>query len=354
MALIRQPVFRIEYEGEDITSFSGGSSHLISVDYHDNLDQTSDEVTVVLSDTARDWLGGLYPELGQVFTLVFGYEGEDLTEVLFEIDEVSSNFLDTFTIRGSGTPVTSQLRTRNWRAWEETTLREVFEEVSHENKLKLVGDIKEIEYERLTQEGERDIDFLAKEAEKHDHLIKIDQVGSLVIYSHADLDAAAPVFTLAREDILTSPPPRYRDKVADIYSVCRVRCDNPDSDESLDYLVTAEGLHGTGETFDITEQGIETEQQAEDLGISAIRKKNEDKITLTLTTPGSTRYQAGLNFEIEGPGATEGVVDSQKYQITRATHRVGRSGYLTQIQARVVLDLGEISVNRGVSGGISQ
>lgn len=346
MALIRQPVFRIEYEGQDITSFSGGSSQLISVDYRDNLDQTSDEVVVVLSDTDRDWLGGLYPELGQVFTLVWGYEGpgEDLSEVLFEIDEVSSNFLDTFTIRGSGTPVTAQLRTRNWRAWEETTLREVFEEVARENKLKLVGDIKEIEYERLTQEGERDIDFLAREAEKHDHLIKIDQVGSLVIYSHAELDAADPVFTLTREDILTSPPPRYRDKVADIYSTCRVRCDNPDSDESLDYLVTAEGLRGTGETFDITEQGIETEQQAEDLGVSAIRKKNEDKITLTLTAPGSTRYQAGLNFEIEGVGDFP---DSQKYQITRATHRGGRSGYLSQIQARAVLDLGNVSVTRG-------
>ena len=102
------------------------------------------------------------------------------------------------------------------------------------------------------------------------------------------------------------------------------------------------------QTFDITEQGIETEQQAQDLGISAIRKKNEDKITLTISTPGSTRYQAGLNFEIEG--VSPEVVDSQKYQITRATHRVGRSGYLTQIQARAVLDLGNVSVTRGEIG----
>ncbi|MBP0006236.1 MAG: hypothetical protein J7642_21380 [Cyanobacteria bacterium SBC] len=337
MGWVRYPRFRILYGEEDVSERV--QALYSELTYSDNLDALSDELTIRLSDPDRLWLGQWYPEQGEIFSLEFGYDDALSDPVKFEVDSCDSNLIDTFTLKATATPISKDLRTRNTRAWEETTLKEVFDFFAKQHGFELVGEIKEIEYERLTQENKPDLEFLSDEAAKHDHIIKFEGLDRMVVYTQEELDSQPPALTLTPELLLRSPAPRHRDKLSDVYRGCKVKCQNPDSDENLVYTIVATNIP-SGDFFDVTEQGIETEQQAMERGRSALRKKNADKFTVTLPLEGSALYQAGKNFQLKGFGAAFDKV----YQIKKMRHRFNSSGYISTVEARQILDLGEVEI----------
>jgi phage protein D len=347
------PYFAFRYRAIDAISVGGNAIDIIDVvdatnpyltlKITDAIDDKSDDFTLEIYDPDRRWRGELYPEQGETFEIEFGWRMGDVpiesATMVFKVDSFDSNLREIITLKGVATPPLGGLRTRNDRTWEAITLQELFEFFASEHGLELIGEIDEIEYDDLTQENQTDLEFLATEAAKHDHLFKIEGNTRLVVFKQSELDAADAAFTLTPQDFMPTGT-SYSDRLTEIYGKVRVKCENPDTDESIAYEITATGLP-EGESFEITEQGIDNREQAIKRGEAALRKKNADKITLNFGTIGSTRYQAGLNFDLTGAG---GVIDG-RYQLTQVTHTFSRGeAWKTQHTARRLLDLGEITV----------
>jgi phage protein D len=342
----RRPYFTVKYGDQKLTSaVPDANLEFISLSFRDSIDDKSDELSLSIVDTTGVWRESLYPVQGEVFSVVFGWsvDGQpiEVQEREGTISDIDSDLQTEFNLRATGTPVLKGLRTRHDRTWENITLRDLFAEFADRYKLELVGTIEDIKLERLTQENQTDIEFLSTEAAKHDHLFKIEDGQRLVVFTQKELDEAPTQFSIAPTDWIGVPD--YSDKLDDVYGACRVTCENPDTDESIAYLVTASGLPD-GETFEITEQGIDSGEQAITRAESALREKNADKITLRLTLLGSSIYQAGINFDLTGCG----VVIDGIYQIKEVDHSLNAQGYESRLSCRKIIDLGKLTVTREI------
>jgi phage protein D len=129
MEKVRRPRFIIVYEGKDITTDI--SSYLLSVDYVDNTADNSDEASFTVEDTEALWRGPWYPSKGDKFTLQIGYDNEMFDCGKFTVDEVEmAGPPDTVTIRGLAAGVNSPVRTKNSKAFEGQSLRQIAEEIA--------------------------------------------------------------------------------------------------------------------------------------------------------------------------------------------------------------------------------
>jgi phage protein D len=129
MEKVRTPRFLIVYEGKDITSDI--SHYLLSVEYVDNTADNSDEVSFTVEDTEALWRGPWYPSKGDKFTLQIGYDNELFDCGKFTVDEIElSGPPDVATIRGLAAGVNSPVRTKNSKAFEGQSLRQIAEEIA--------------------------------------------------------------------------------------------------------------------------------------------------------------------------------------------------------------------------------
>ena len=78
---------------------------------------------------------------------------------------------------------------------------------------------------------------------------------------------------------------------------------------------------------------VSSKDEAKALAEKHLRLHNKYSKSATFTLPGNPALVAGVTVELKGWGAFDG-----KYIITQAVHRVGKSGYTTQIKLRRVLE----------------
>lgn len=82
---------------------------------------------------------------------------------LFEIDEIGLEFPpDTVAIKAIGAAISKALRSKNSKAFEKQSLKQIAQYFATKHGLKLVGnvsDLQKIEVERKTQEKQTDLAF---------------------------------------------------------------------------------------------------------------------------------------------------------------------------------------------------
>jgi phage protein D len=77
---------------------------------------------------------------------------------------------------------------------------------------------------------------------------------------------------------------------------------------------------------------VENDSQAHAKTGSALKKKNEEKVTGSFSVPGNPKLVAGVNIELSGIGVFCG-----KWHVIRSRHTVDTGGgYVTEVEVRKV------------------
>lgn len=326
------PQVVLHYAGRDVSAQVAPC--LLEFSYTDYLQGQSDGLDVTMEDTQQRWQSAWYPQHGDVLQAQVGYAGAPLLPCgTFEVDEVQlQGPPDVVRIRALAAGVKRSVRTRNGRAYEDTTLADVARAVAQRNRLQLRGTIEPIPIARVTQVFETDLAFLLRVAQSYGYAFSV-RGNQLCFFRRAQLKAAEAVLVIHRQDVVRYD---FCDKVRGVAAAAVLAYHDPAAcqvQQALVQDVQAQGNQHGSDILKINDRA-ENAQQARIKAEAALDRANEDQTGATLDLPGQPRLVAGVNVRLHGFGRMDG-----KYTVTQARHAVQRgTGYTTQVQLKRVRD----------------
>lgn len=216
-------IWLLTYENVDVTDEL--TPMATSIEYTDNTQGTSDELSITVEDRKGRWRTGWFPSQGDRLILEIGWEGAPLLRCgTFQVDEVElSGVPDVAQIRALAAQSSQPVRTVQYRSFEATTLREIFAQLALELGLAFEGDVADIPILRATQ-GETTLAFLRRLAERYGYAFSL-RSDRVIVYELAVLEKAAPIVALKRTDLL--PGYRFKSKAAKTYAACELTYFDP-------------------------------------------------------------------------------------------------------------------------------
>ncbi|WP_419851641.1 phage late control D family protein [Actinobacillus pleuropneumoniae] len=333
--MIQRPDFSLFYEKTNITADI--EPHLIELTYTDHLEGQSDELSVKFEDISGKWIRQWFPTQGDKLKAAIGYANEQLVEIgAFEIDEVEYEYKpSTITLRALSTGVSKANRTLQPKAYEKTTLAQIVGIVANRLKLKVVGKIKAIPIQRVTQYQERDVEFLARLAKEYHHSFKI--VGSQLVFTDkSELGNRSPVVELDESQCKSI---RLRDRIKDTAKQVDVSGYDASGKKLVKKSQKSTALRknikqakaSSEDTLKVVSRG-ETVEQAEARAEAALSEQNEDQSAGDITLIGNPKLVAGTTILLRNLGVFSG-----KYLIKSSRHTILRNqGYTTSIEVRMI------------------
>jgi uncharacterized protein len=326
---VRAPQWVLAYQGVNITA--NVSQMVTAITYQDCLGGASGSLEFELDDHDKRWQGTWAPTQGDLANLMIGYAGEPLLPCGdFQVDELSlSGPPDVFHLRCLAAYITPAMRTRSSVGYENQTLTQIASTIAEKYGLEMIAasGASNLTFARITQRQETDLGFLRRLAQAHNYDFTI-RGKQMVFYSRPSLEAADPVATIARTDLMRFA---FRIKTHRVYKAAQVSYQLPESKQLLTQKVMAVPAAPTGDTRTLTVR-CENGQQASLKATSALHGANMLYTTASFTAGGETLYTAGNNLTITGFGFNDG-----KYLIESARHRLERAtGYTTEFEARRV------------------
>lgn len=251
----------------------------------------------------------------------------------FELDSIDVSGPPTkATLKGTSIPYTSTMRTcKKSRAWENTTLNVIAEQLAKENNLKLMylAD-KKPQYKRKEQVQMSDIAFLQKLCKAAGLALKVT-ILAVVIYDAEEYDKKPPIKTIkfGSSDYISYKLGTSLHDTA--YTSCHVSYTDPDSKETIESTYTPDSKEGTGQVLEINEK-VSSTSEAYELAKKRLREKNTQQYTASFTMLGDVQLVAGATVRLKGFQNFD-----RKYKITKATHKL-TGGYTTDIELKQVLE----------------
>lgn len=333
--MIQRPDFSLFYDKTNITGDI--EPHLIELTYTDHLEGQSDELSVKFEDISGKWIRQWFPTQGDKLKAAIGYANEQLVEVgAFEIDEVEYEYKpSTITLRALSTGISKANRTLQPKAYEKTTLAQIVGIVANRLKLKVVGKIKAIPIQRVTQYQERDVEFLARLAREYHHSFKI--VGSQLVFTDkAELGNSEPVIELDESQCKSI---RLRDRIKDTAKQVDVSGYDASGKKVVKKFKKSTALRqnikqakpSSEDTLKVVTRG-ESQEQIDARSDAALAEQNEDQSAGNITLIGNPKLVAGSTILLRNLGVFSG-----KYLIKSSRHSISRSqGYTTDIEVRML------------------
>ena len=321
------PVYEVTINGTNVTDDI--SVYVSQVEYSDRIEEESDEVSIILDDVEGLWQSDWYPSQGDTLTLKMGYPGNMLDCGNFEIDQIElSGLPDTLTVKAIAAAITESMRTRNSRAYEKQTLKDIAQFIADKHGLKLMGDtsrLANIEIGRKTQDNESDISFLSGIARRYGIIFSV-RGDKMIFLNPEDLEKEDAIAAFNRYQISTYS---FKDKTSDTYWEATVSQRDIKTNTVQKWSVQSSGDPTKQDTI-VVGGRVENANQAEAVTEGAIREMNRDKLTGRFTTEGNPLLVAGANVDMEGFGAFSG-----KWTIRESTHRISAdTGYTTEVSIR--------------------
>lgn len=315
VAPVPQPQFVIEYDHRDITA--AVTPYITSLIYTDKLQGESDEIEIEIEDAAGRWRAGWFPEKGSRLSVQIGYAGEaPLPCGEFTIDEPEfKGPPDMVTLKGLAAGVTKEVRTGRSVGYDDQSLRDVVNQVAARHGFTVVGEIGDLKHQRITQNDETDLAFLARLARSWGYVFSI-KGQQLVFHELGALDRRPSVLVVPRsimKEYLLRP------KAVGVYRAVKVSYLDPATGKLHEHTVTAPGVT-TGDTLTLKERA-ESLVHAEALGKAALRGSQGGSIEGTIKLEGDRRIVSGNNLELPDMDRLSGL-----YQIKEARHVYTRSG----------------------------
>lgn len=152
MSEVPKAIIKVVYNGVNITE--DVSRHLISFQHTDNVSGKSDEIELTLDDASAQWRNEWYPSKGDKINCKIGWPGDVLNCGDFTVDEIElSGPPSTIHLRGLSTPSTGSMRTKNSKAREGKTLRQIAQEIASKHGLTLSEGSKNVKTQAVSTDG---------------------------------------------------------------------------------------------------------------------------------------------------------------------------------------------------------
>lgn len=321
----RQPIERLLYKGVPI--WDEISSQVIDLTYTDHLADKADEIQLRLRNDHFKWFDAWFPEHGDELRGFLGYRGGKLLDMgTFFLDEPNasgSRSGDIFAIRGQSKPVDKSLKTKKTAAFEKQSLKQIAQRVCAQNGLALVGNPPDVQFDRLTQRRENDLEFLARLAADYGAYFNVKGRTAMFV-SRDELHGKNPVITLRRGSRMIVD---YNLKRASAKTYSKAKATHFDGNTKKTIEVEVEDKEvKTGDTLRIDDRA-ENHGQAQQLAKSKLQKANAKQWSGTFQIVGEPAAQAGMIVALEGFGRWD-----RQYIIESARHHDSRSTYTTSLE----------------------
>lgn len=335
---IRTPAFELEYEGRNITDKF--DMYPTEITYTDKQHGESDEATVKVHNTNGLWLKEWAPKKGDKFKLKYGYSDQLVPAGEFTVDttEASGDSSgDTVSFKGLATAKTEKLRTKNTKAYENQSLKEVVQKVASNHGYTVEGEIDDLPFERITQNEERDLEFLKRLADDYGHYFAVR--GKKVTFTSRDgMRARDPIKTFDRTIDYPQTIKRYSFSDSDSKAAAKAEVSyyHPKRKKLVGgEASTTDDLGIVSASGDIVKLNVrvENEEQAKRLAKGRLDKKNAGKVSGDMDLVGDPLLCAGQIIELKNFGVYDG-----KWLIVESSHPSLRSGYETKIRLERTTD----------------
>jgi phage protein D len=324
---VPSPAWQLKYRGGPITSRI--SKMLVSIEYTSFESGASPDLELTLEDRDKRWQNQWFPQRGDEVDLSIGYD-QNLTSCgTFQIDEVELTFPpDQVKVKCLAAIITPDARTPISQQYETVDLGAIAKTIASKHGWTLVHAPEQIniQYERVTQNQETDLEFLHRLSRENNYDFTI-KGGQLIFFSRTQLEAAAPIAIFRRGDgnIISG---NFTAKTQATYKSATVSYQNPDTKALITGTAEADPPVAVGDTLTLQMQ-CENAQDATQKARAALHDYNMLIVTGTLEITGQT-IPAGKPVEIKGFGKFDG-----NFMIAKAIHRVSRSdGYKTRLELR--------------------
>lgn len=329
----------LNYNGYDLSIDIADS--LLDFTYNDAAPGSLDDIQISLQDRGRNWQSPDWiPMQGdkvkaEIRTYNWLKDGEIKKLVLgdFEVDTLEySGPPDVVSIKAISLPISSTGRQeKRTKAWEKVSLRTIAADVAKRSGLKLVYLAPDNpSYDRLDQTEVSDLQFLNDTAAGEGIAVKIASK-QLVLFDEFEFEKKAPALTLTRgKDNLTSYKFSWSTSYTS-YIACEVSYTQPKQKKTLKAVYRSPKAPKIGPVLKVKEQ-VNSEAEALRKAKKMLREKNKETGKASFSLMGDTRLAAGTTIIVEGFGWFDG-----KYLIEQASHKIGSSGYTTDIETRQVL-----------------
>lgn len=323
---VRSPRWILTYQGVNITA--DVSTMVTEISWTRKEEHHSDEMEVTLEDRDKRWQGPWFPTRGDITTLQIGFDGETTTaQNTFQVDELElKGPPDTFHLKCIAAGITPSIRTPRSASYENQTLLQVASTIAASHGMTVVGAPQNIniQWMRITQRHETDLNFLHRLGREHNYDFSI--LGNrLVFISRTSLEQQAATLTIDRTQTKTF---EFKTKTQRIYKSASVAYQNP----SLKHLIATganDSTAPTGDDLHIVTR-CENPQQAQLKAASALHGANMLEVTGRLEMEGTPLLMVGVSIELTGFGQFTGT-----YLIRESKHKLERSsGYTTEIEVR--------------------
>lgn len=323
------------------------NKYLISFEYTDNEEDTADDINIKIDDKDNIWLkwlkgNGKIEAKGceiKAFIVKENWNMDGRSEVLdcgiFECDTIDVDGPpQTISLKASSISQSSKLKNeKKSKVWENATLEEICSEISKKAGYGYFYDtMMDITYEGVEQVNESDIGFLQRLCKKSGISLKITSK-TIVLFDQTKYENKASVKKISKmtSDLYSW---NFSSKTVDThYKKCHVKYTDSKTKKTYEYTFTPKNADPKGETLEVKGEKVASNEEARKLAMKKLREKNKEEFTASFTMPGDVKMVAGCTVEVDGWYAYDG-----KYIIEAAKHTLSRSGYITDITVRKVLE----------------
>ena len=330
MAAVKTPAYQIVYNGRNVTRDL--APFFEEAEYIDRFTGESDELSITVSDPDGRWLSSWYPDKGDTLQLLFGYEGEKLTDTgTLDVDEIEMSGPPTqVKIKALSVGLTDQSKTRKGKAYENTSLKAIGEKIAKSMKAKLFGSIAAIPIKKATQYQETNWAFLVRIFREHGYRIKLTHSGTRIVAERLQTKNEGYELRITPQTVADWA---YRDKITEVPAKSKTRYHDPDKKAVTRGDANAGGV-AQGKTSAHTlkqhrRPGSPAQAKAQ---AQADQDRQEiDKTALDFTMEGDQKVSAGTGVIVAEFGRLNG-----EYIASELRHTISGSGYQMMLQTKRV------------------
>ncbi|KQZ54629.1 late control protein D [Rhizobium sp. Root149] len=327
-----KPICIVTIDGQPVAG--AFYERLISISVTDKDGEGADTVDIELNDGPPLFLS--IPRKGAIIDVQLGYESGGLRSLgQFTADKVQPKCLPySMSISGKSADLrSSKLKARSERHWEGKTLADVVGDLASESGLSPAIDssIGSVVYPWLAQQDETPIHFLQRLAKRHNALFTV-KAGRLIFAEKGGGQSASGAFV---GSVLVTPsiilPGTCEFEANDRTRYSKVVAYVQDGDKAKRVEIEAEA-DADGESVYRLPEPFANLEEADKAAQAKAKDLKRGEGAASVTVLGDTAICAGAPLLFEGvrPG-----LDGVPYVIDTATHKFSKSGYTTQISAKL-------------------
>ena len=253
---------------------------------------------------------------------------------VFEIDSYECGGPpSTFTIKATSIPYKSKIRkVKKTKVFKNMKLKAIVRKIAKENNMDFFYDSSyNPKFKRKEQKNQSDLAFLRSLCKKAGIALKVSGK-IIVLFDEKEYEKKKVVSKITyRSNNMKSY--KFSKNTSDTaYSSCKVSYTNPKTKKTIEYTYEIDDSDADGEVLEVKDIKVDNLDEAKVLAKKMLRLKNKGEYLFDVSLVGNTKFVSGQTIRFEKFGIFDG-----KYIISKASHKVSSSGYVTTISGHKAL-----------------